>query len=120
VAVQQRSERGDNSNSPVTRDTLVRKTVGNRDMQVSTTKPAIGVENNPPSGQVGNIIGKLASEIQNNPAMESRIRNQLAAELNDTYDSFAEEYTLSPENKAALINLLTEKQMETLDMASQI
>ncbi|MDM7920051.1 MAG: hypothetical protein QUS12_12920, partial [Methanosarcina sp.] len=119
-AVQDKQATADNSKAPDATGNPGEKTGDNSHIKVSSAKPVSGEENNQSSGQVGNIMGKLASEIQNNPAMESMIRNQLTTRLNGIYDSFAEEYNLSPEKKAGLINLLAEKQMETLDMATQI
>lgn len=117
AVVKQKSATWDKSIPP---SNLDKKTDDINKMKVSAGKPVDGAVGNPPSGQIGNIMGKLASEIQNNPAMESMIRTQLTTRLNDTYGSFAEEFNLSPEKKTGLINLLAEKQMESLDMASQL
>jgi hypothetical protein len=100
-AVQQAHSTGDNSKSHVVMDTAGKKTDDNNKMKVAAGKPVDAAKSNPPSGEIRNIMGKLASEIQNNPAMESMIRNQLTTRLNDTYGAFAEEYNLSPEKRPA-------------------
>ncbi len=70
------------------------------------------------SEQVGEFFEKLTSEMQMNPAMESLIRGQAEKRIRSIYDSFAKEYNLSPEARNELVDLLVEKQMETVDITS--
>lgn len=66
-----------------------------------------------------NISQRISSEMQKNPAMENMIRNQAKTNLTSSYNDFAEENNLSPETKNSLVDLLVEKELEIMDIATQ-
>jgi hypothetical protein len=71
------------------------------------------------STQEKNILKNITSMMKENPAMEGLIRDQLRTMHTTTYKTFAEEQNLPPETENSLIDLLVEKQLEILDMASR-
>lgn len=71
-----------------------------------------------PEEENKNLLKKVSSLLEN-PAMQEIARSQLKTMLATTYDAFAEEYNLSPEIQNKLLDIIVEKQFETIDMASQ-
>ena len=71
------------------------------------------------STQEKNMLGNISSMMQENPAVKKMIRDQLESIQATTYKTFAEEQKLSPETKNSLIDLLVEKGLENIDMASR-
>ena len=74
----------------------------------------------PQSRQAGKLLENLAMEMQKNPAMESMILDGMKTILRTKYSSLVEVYDVSPEKEADLMDLIVEKQMELLDVSSQI